>query len=161
MGKEIERKFLIKGQLPQGEDLICRKISQGYLSTNPDATVRVRVMDSSGFLTVKGKTKGIKRDEFEYEIPIEDAHKMLTLCGDRVIQKSRFIFVHDGRKWELDIFSGNLDGLRIAEIELESEDEVISLPDFIGKEVSDDPRYFNSNLIMMSKEERDALLKEI
>ena len=148
MGIEIERKYtvnekvhdLIK-QLPSGEE-IC----QGYLNSTPERTVRVRIKGQKAYLTIKGKNQGISRAEFEYEIPIEDGRKLLTLCEPFCIEKIRYTFDSDNFTWELDVFQGAHAGLIIAELELEDPDLSINLPDWIEKEVSDDPRYYNSNL---------------
>jgi len=148
MGLEIERKYtvnekvhdLIKG-LPSGEE-IC----QGYLNSTPERTVRVRIKGQKAYLTVKGKNEGIFRAEFEYEIPIDDARKLLPLCEPFCIEKTRYTFSLDNLTWELDVFQGAHSGLIIAELELEDADLSINLPEWIDKEVSDDPRYYNSNL---------------
>ncbi|MCM1483393.1 MAG: CYTH domain-containing protein [Muribaculaceae bacterium] len=143
MAKEIERKFLVR-DLSFLEQASCSfDIRQGYLSVNPEATVRVRTKGERGFLTVKGITQGASRHEWEYEIPLSDAEEMLRLCPpDKVLEKTRFIV---GR-WEVDMFHGRLDGLILAEIELRSEDEPVTLPSFIGEEVTGDSRYYNSVL---------------
>ena len=151
MAKEIERKFLVK----PGTDLAKladRSVDmiQGYLSTDPAATVRIRVTGDKGYLTVKGKTTGIERSEWEYEIPATDAREMLEQCASKdvaVISKTRY---HCGR-WEIDEYRGALEGLITAEIELSGPEETIELPDWIEKEVSDDPRYFNSMLARHGK----------
>lgn len=150
MGKEIERKFLVNGDSYRHTACRTQHIRQGYLNTNPDSTVRIRVKDSHGYITVKGRTAGITRNEWEYEIPLADAEEMLDrLCGQRVIDKVRYIVEYDGLQWEIDEFHGFLEGLVLAEVELPCETRAIDkFPDFIGREVSDDPRYFNSSLIM-------------
>lgn len=142
---EIERKFLVDEKkiaalnLQGGE-----KIFQGYLSKNP--TVRVRVKDNRGFLTIKSRNVGIIRSEFEYEIPLADAEEILKLCGANVLQKVRYKVEHAGKIFEVDIFAGKHQGLILAEVELNSPTEFVDLPDWIGEEVSDNPKYFNSNL---------------
>ena len=142
---EIERKFLVDEKkiatlnLTGGE-----KIFQGYLSKNP--TVRVRVKNNRGFLTIKSKNVGIVRNEFEYEIPLADAEEILKLCGANVLQKVRYKVEHAGKIFEVDIFSGKHQGLILAEVELNSPTENVDLPSWIGEEVSDNPKYFNSNL---------------
>lgn len=150
MGKEIERKFLVNGN--SYRDMACHSqhIRQGYLNTNPDSTVRIRIKDSHGYITVKGRTTGITRNEWEYEIPLADAEEMLErLCGAQVIDKVRYVVNHGNLQWEIDEFHGSLEGLVLAEVELPDETYAIDkFPDFIGREVSDDPRYFNSALIM-------------
>jgi CYTH domain-containing protein len=147
MAQEIERKFLITGEawreLAKGT-----AYRQGYLSTVKERTVRVRTIDDKGFLTIKGITVGATRAEYEYEIPAEDANEMLDdLCEQPIIEKKRYKVPLDGFIWEIDEFGGVNEGLIVAEIELESEDQEFNKPDWIGDEVSGDPRYFNSNLI--------------
>lgn len=144
MGKEIERKFLVAADWkPSGPG---KRIVQGYLSDAPKSTVRVRIADGRGYITVKGETKGIERSEFEYEIPLEDAEEMLTFCAMPPIEKYRHEEYFNGRKWEIDIFCGENAPLVLAEIELSAQDEKFCAPTWLGKEVSDDPRYYNSNL---------------
>lgn len=144
MSLEIERKFLVdakkiaKLNLRDGE-----KICQGYLSTSP--TVRVRIRNNRGYLTVKSATQGIVRNEFEYEIPLRDAEEILKLC-EHSLEKTRYKIKFAGHIFELDIFEGRHAGLILAEVEMKSPDEVVRLPHWIGKEVSNDPRYYNSNL---------------
>lgn len=146
MAVEIERKFLVdKRKLRELKFSSEEKIAQGYLSTSP--TVRVRLKDNRGFLTIKSPTKGISRQEFEYEIPAEDAEQLLKLCGRRVLKKYRRKISYGGHVWEVDFFAGRHAGLILAEVELNSPDEIIELPDWISREVSRDSRYFNSNLV--------------
>ncbi len=147
MGKEIERKFLVNGDawrsLGQGT---CYR--QGYLSTVKERTVRVRTIADKGYLTVKGVTEGIARAEFEYEIPIDDANALLDgLCERPLIEKDRYKISHGDHTWEVDEFFGDNAGLIMAEVELEREDQAFETPEWVGAEVSDDPRYFNANLI--------------
>lgn len=147
MAKEIERKFLITGEawreLAKGTSY-----RQGYLSTVKERTVRVRTIDDKGFLTIKGITVGATRAEYEYEISAADANEMLDdLCEQPIIEKNRYKVPLDGFTWEIDEFGGVNDGLIVAEVELESEDQAFNKPDWIGEEVTGDPRYFNSNLI--------------
>lgn len=145
MGQEIERKFLVVRELwePKGEGV---RIAQGYLNADPERTVRVRVKGNMGYLTVKGKNEGIARKEFEYEIPLEDAEEMLKLCALPIIEKRRFREKVEGHTWEVDAFSGDNRGLLLAEIELQEENESFKRPEWLGREVSEDPRYYNSNL---------------
>ena len=120
---------------------------QGYIASG-NATVRVRIVGDQGFLTIKGKTQGLTRSEFEYPIPAEDAHAMLeTLCDRPFIQKTRYQVTHEGLIWEIDEFDGDNQGLILAEVELTDEQQAIALPDWIGDEVSHDYRYFNANLV--------------
>ena len=150
--KEIERKFLVKASIQEVIGYLEPKtIRQGYIMDEDGKTVRVRTKGQKAFLTIKGKTEGISRDEFEYEIPVEDAEKLLDNFCRNELNKDRFEFRHGEKKWEIDVFKGRLNGLIIAEIELESEDEAFSLPDWVEKEVSDDPRYYNSNLVKVDK----------
>ncbi len=147
MAKEIERKFLVVGdawrQLAKGTTY-----RQGYLSTVKERTVRVRTIDATGYLTIKGITVGSTRVEHEYEIPADDAREMLDdLCEQPIIEKNRYKIEFDGLVWEVDEFFGVNDGLIVAEVELESEDHAFTKPDWIGEEIVNDPRYFNSNLI--------------
>jgi len=148
MKTEIERKFLVVGDAWRDAADEGRLCEQGYISSDPEnITVRVRVFGSQGFLTLKGPTKGISRSEMEYEIPVEEAEYMLrNFCGDRVVSKMRYLLEVNGLRWELDEFSGENKGLIVAEIELESEDQPFEKPDWLGSEVSFDPRYFNSAL---------------
>lgn len=146
MGLEIERKYLVKGNSYKALTEESHIIRQGYLQREPSRTVRIRICDSKGFITVKGVTTGCTRLEYEYEIPLEDATHMLALCEGRVISKVRNIVHHMGMKWEVDAFMDDLSPLTVAEIELPYEDFRFELPDFIGEEVTDDPKYYNSNL---------------
>ena len=146
MAVEIERKFLVNVEkLPERILIDGEKISQGYLCIEPARTVRIRIKGGQGFLTIKGLTVGIARKEFEYEIPLEDAQELLKLCIN-ILEKVRYKVNYAGKIWEIDIFSGRHEGLILAEVELLSDEEIIELPDWVDKEVSDDPRYFNSNL---------------
>lgn len=147
MGKEIERKFLVKGTAWKAlaPGTVYR---QGYLSTVKERTVRVRTVGEKGFLTIKGVTTGVTRAEFEYEVPAADANAMLDgLCEKPLVEKTRYKIPLDGYTWEVDEFHGDNDGLVVAEVELKSADEKPPLPAWIGEDVSSDPRYFNSNLV--------------
>ena len=147
MALEIERKFLVdKRKLYATEFFSEEKIVQGYLSRHP--TVRVRLTDTRGFLTIKSSTRGITRREFEYEIPTEDAEELLKLCGRRVLKKYRRKVEYGGHVWEVDFFAGRHAGLILAEVELTSPDEPLDLPEWVTREVSHDKNYYNSNLIM-------------
>ncbi|MFZ1863903.1 MAG: CYTH domain-containing protein [Polyangiales bacterium] len=147
MGEEIERKFLVHGE-GWRDEATGTLYRQGFLSTEPERTVRVRVAGEMGWITVKGRTAGARRAEFEYEIPAADAREMLdTLCKRPLIEKVRYT-VRTGRHvWEIDVFQGDNAGLVVAEIELEAEDEAFEKPSWIGDEVTEDPRYFNSSLV--------------
>jgi len=146
MGYEIERKFLVVGNQWK-KDTDGTLYRQGYLSTEKERTVRVRSIENSAFLTVKGINSGIRRLEFEYEIPLSDAETMLEdLCEQPIIEKYRYRIIYNGFTWEVDEFLGENAGLVIAEIELDNEEQSFERPPWIGKEVSGDPRYFNSVL---------------
>lgn len=147
MGTEIERKFLVSGD-GWRQDSTSTSFRQGYLSTVKERTVRVRSAGGQGWLTIKGVTVGTTRTEFEYEIPLDDANAMLDeLCERPIIEKTRHIVDVDGTRWEIDEFGGVNEGLIVAEVELDSPDEAFTAPDWLGDEVTDDPRYFNANLI--------------
>jgi adenylate cyclase len=146
--KEIERKYLVgETILDVVKYLQSKKIRQGYISDLDGKTVRVRTKGDKGYLTIKGKTIGISRDEFEYEIPLGDANQLLTDFCAKVLEKERYELIIGEKKWEVDIFHGKLEGLMIAEIELESEDETFELPNWIEREVSSEIQYYNSKLI--------------
>ncbi len=147
MGKEIERKFRVKGDawksLAKGT-----RYCQGYLSSVKERTVRVRTVGDKGFLTVKGITTGASRTEYEYPIPVSDAEGMLNdLCEKPLIEKNRYKIKDRNLTWEVDEFFGENKGLIVAEVELQSEGQSVGKPEWIGEEVTGDPRYFNANLI--------------
>lgn len=147
MGQEIERKFLVKNNAWKAgtQGTVYR---QGYLSSVKERVVRVRTIEDKGFLTIKGLTKGVSRAEFEYEISVGDANAMLDhICEKPLIEKTRYRVPVGGLVFEVDEFFGENAGLVVAEVELQDEKQGIDLPDWIGAEVSGDPRYFNSNLI--------------
>ncbi|MBE0565744.1 MAG: CYTH domain-containing protein [Krumholzibacteria bacterium] len=146
MGKEIERKFLVKDDRYRrlGEGVLFR---QGYLNSAKERVVRVRTMGDAAALTVKGVTVGATRLEFEYAIPLADARQLLDLCEQPLIEKTRYKVAAGDLVWEIDEFQGANEGLVVAECELEAEDQQVALPDWVGLEVTGDPRYFNSNLI--------------
>ena len=147
MAEEIERKFLVAGD-GWRDEAEGTPYCQGFLSTEPERTVRVRLAGSRGSITIKGKTIGARREEFEYEISPDDARRMLdTLCKRPLIEKVRYTLPLGRHTWEIDVFEGENSGLVVAEIELASEDEAFDKPDWTGEEVTDDPRYFNSNLV--------------
>ncbi|MTJ92155.1 MAG: CYTH domain-containing protein [Desulfovibrio sp.] len=147
MGKEIERKFLINGDdwraLAQGT-----MYRQGYLNSAKERTVRVRTVGDRAFLTIKGITVGATRAEYEYEIPFGDCNALLDNLAEKpLIEKKRYKIKQGEFVWEIDEFFGDNQGLIVAEIELVSEDQVFNKPQWVGEEVTGDPRYFNSNLI--------------
>lgn len=146
MAKEIERKYRVLDNIELDNHPYV-VIKQGYLSVDPERTVRIRIKDNEAFLTIKGKSKGIERDEFEYGVPVEDATQMLAMTPYR-IYKRRYLIQHKNHLWEVDIFEDQNQGLRIAEVELSKADEHIDFPHWIGEEVSEDIRYYNSQLCL-------------
>ena len=146
MGEEIERKYLVCGKTWKelGEGTLYR---QGYLNSHKERVVRVRIMGERAVLTIKGISVGATRLEFEYDIPFADCNELLELCEQPLIEKTRYKVDHGGLTWEVDEFHGVNEGLVVAECELESEDQHVDKPAWIGDEVTGDPRYFNSNLI--------------
>ena len=147
MAIEIERKFLVADDSWRGLGPGSR-YRQGYLSTEPGRTVRVRVADGKGYLTIKGKTVNATRAEYEYVIPLQDAAAILDeLCERPLIEKTRYRIDYQGLLWEVDEFEGENAGLVIAEVELAVADQAVALPAWIGEEVTADPRYYNASLI--------------
>lgn len=147
MGLEIEKKFLITNDnwktLGTGKEY-----SQGYLSSGKETSLRIRTIGERGIITVKGPNEGGKRLEFEYDIPYVDAREMLDkLCHKPLIDKIRYKIPFGGFTWEVDVFKGENEGLVFAEIELESVDQPFDIPEWIGEEVTGDPRYYNANLV--------------
>lgn len=147
MSQEIERKFLLKNT--DWENLVVKQtsIKQGYLNSNKYRNVRVRITNNLAVLTVKGITQNMTRQEFEYEIPLEDAQALLSLCEKPLIEKTRYIVPYGNKIWEIDKFYGDNQGLIVAEIELSNEKEVFTIPNWVGEEVTQDTRYYNSSLI--------------
>lgn len=147
MAKEIERKFKVNGDFI-GESHHAYQIAQGYLSTDPARTVRVRIRDDEGFLTIKGARDATAMScaEHEFPIPVDKAREILRLALPTVIDKTRYLVTFGGHLWEVDQFHGANEGLIIAEIELESEDEAFEKPLWLGEEVTGDPRYYNASL---------------
>ena len=147
MGQEIERKFLVTNDTWR-RNATGTHYRQGFLSTEPERTVRVRIAGDRGTLTIKGKTIGATRPEFEYDIPREDAKQLLdTLCQRPLIEKVRHVLREGAHTWEVDVFEGDNTGLVVAEIELQREDEPFERPPWLGEEVTHDPRYFNASLV--------------
>ena len=146
MSTEIERKFLVDTTrwAPRDAGTVFR---QGYLSSHRERTVRIRLEGERAKLTIKGPTRGVTRVELEYDIPREDAARLLELCEQPLIEKTRYVEDHHGLRWEIDVFHGANAGLVVAEVELASEDQVVTKPAWVTEEVSEDPRYFNANLI--------------
>lgn len=147
MATEIERKFLVTPGAWTPRDAGTH-FKQGYLSSQKERVVRVRIEGTRAVLTIKGVTTGVSRAEFEYAIPIDDAAVLLDqLCEQPLIDKHRHVEAFGGHTWEIDVFHGDNEGLVVAEVELASADEPLALPPWVGAEVSGDPRYFNSNLL--------------
>jgi adenylate cyclase len=147
MATEIERKFLVQGDSWRMQAVGSARLAQGYLSSNSKATVRIRLYDNvRAVVTIKGKTAGISRAEFEYVVPLADGRELLELARPEVVLKTRYRVPHDGMVWEVDVFEGAHAGLVMAEVELESADQTIALPDWAGREVSYDDRYANASL---------------
>ncbi len=141
---EIERKFLVVGNTWRDAPAVF--YSQGYLNRDKARTVRVRIAGEEAFLTIKGTSVGATRAEFEYPIPVWDARELLVMCEQPLIEKNRRKILHEGFIWEVDEFLGDNLGLVVAEIELPAEDTVFARPTWVGEEVTEDVRYFNSNL---------------
>ncbi|MCK4767779.1 MAG: CYTH domain-containing protein [Desulfobacula sp.] len=147
MAIETERKFLLH-YLPSSLLTRGTLIRQGYMVTKKNIVVRIRLSGDNAFLTVKGATRNASRKEYEYPVPQQDAMEMLSIfCKKPLIEKTRYQIEFKGFEWVIDLFSGVNKGLVVAEIELDSIDQLFEKPDWIGKEVTHDPRYFNSNLI--------------
>lgn len=147
MSVEVERKFLVVADSWRAGARACR-IRQGYLCLGEDTTVRIRIADQSAFITVKSKTEGMSRAEYEYGIPLADGIAMLEgLCARPLIEKTRHFVEHAGKTWTIDVFGGENAGLVVAEIELADPDEKVDLPAWAGEEVTYDPRYRNSALV--------------
>lgn len=148
MAQEIERKFLVKGDF-KSEVFKRTRITQGYLSSVPERTVRVRVKGDKGFITIKGigNETGASRYEWEKEIPVEDVRELLKICEPGVIDKTRYLVKNGEYTFEVDEFYGDNDGLTVAEIELPSEDAAFNKPAWLGEEVTGDVRYYNSMLM--------------
>lgn len=147
MLQEIEKKFLVKGDF-RNEVFKTVHIVQGYLSRVPERVVRIRIKDDKGFITIKGKNVGATRFEWEKEIPFEEAKKLLELCEPGLVDKTRHLIKNtDGKHtWEVDVFHGHKEGIVIAEIELDDENEPFDRPSWLGEEVTGDRRYYNSSL---------------
>lgn len=148
MAQEIERKFLVSGEF-KSQAYAQSRIVQGYISSARGRTVRVRIRDGKGFLTIKGASNvaGTSRYEWEKEITLAEARELMKLCEPGVIDKTRYLIRSGEHIFEVDEFYGENEGLVIAEVELSSEDEKYKKPDFIGKEVTGDIRYYNSHLM--------------
>ena len=148
MATEIERKFLILNQDWQEHVGAEVHIAQGYLASNEFSSTRIRIQDDKANINIKSATLGITRTEFEYVIPVDDAQQMINdLCVKPIIEKTRYFVRHNKHTWEIDVFSGDNEGLIVAEIELSSTDEAFETPSWIGEEVSNDARYYNVCLV--------------
>jgi adenylate cyclase len=148
MALEIERKFLLKNDNWRSGKETGILYRQGYLSIEPERVVRVRVADQTGVITIKGKSEGAQRKEFEYEIPLSDAGELLDkLCLNPLIEKYRYKIDYENFIWEIDEFIGDNSGLILAELELQNAHQKFTYPDWVGEEVTDDPKYYNSNLV--------------
>ena len=148
MHLEIERKFLIthEGWRPSVQTEL--HLRDGLIADDGGRKVRVRICDGSGSLTIKGVRRGLARSEFTYDLPLHEAEGLLrTMCGERVIEKVRYLVPHEGFTWSVDVYGGVLDGVVIAEIELQFESQEFGRPDWIGEEVTGDPRYRKVNLL--------------
>jgi adenylate cyclase len=145
---EIERKFLVKSEEFKAISFAKNEISQGYLNSNPERTVRVRIKGNQGYLTIKGKGNetGLSRLEWEVEIPFDEAKMLLNLCESGVISKMRYEVKFGNHVYEVDEFFGENEGLVLAEIELKSEEEAFEKPDWLGEEVTNNEKYYNSYL---------------
>jgi adenylate cyclase len=148
MAQEIERKFLLAHDGWRTAVSHHEAMRQGYLAASPQCSIRIRIADKQAFLNLKSATLGVSRHEFEYPVPVDEAREMFTLfCADRCLDKVRYYVPQGPHIWEIDVFEGQNAGLVVAEIELTSADEDFVRPSWLGREVSDDPRYYNSCLI--------------
>lgn len=148
-GLEIERKFLVRNDDYKRQAFSSSRISQGYICSGHGRTVRVRIRDNRGYLTIKGPSgaDGLTRYEFEKEITLEEAEQLMKICEPGSIEKTRYLVKSGQHTFEVDEFYGDNEGLVMAEVELSSEDEAFEKPDFIGQEVTGDRRYYNSHLL--------------
>lgn len=148
MATEIERKFLVSGDSWRQSADVGIHFRQGYLIGAEKASVRIRIEGERANINIKSATLGVRRQEYEYAIPLKDAEEMLdTLCEQPQIEKTRYLVPHEGHTWEVDVFAGDNQGLIVAEIELADEDETFARPEWVGDEVSGDTRYYNVCLV--------------
>ena len=149
MAREIERKFLVKGDFMR-EAYAAVRVTQGFLSSVPERVVRIRIKGDKGYITIKGigDASGVSRYEWEKEIPVDEAQELLLLCEPGVIDKTRYLIDAGEYTFEVDVFHGDNEGLVIAEIELPDEDAPFKHPSWLGREVTGDPRYYN---VMLAK----------
>ena len=157
MSIEIEHKYLTSNDSYKEMAVSSQRISQGYLSRDKERTVRIRTKDDKGYITVKTKNVGDARNEFEYPIPQHDAYLLIEKCQPPVLEKERYIVPYKGFVWEIDEFKRELSGITLAEIELPSSDTHYDIPAFIGRNVTGDPRYYNSNIHLLAKENSTQL----
>lgn len=147
MGVEIEKKFLIKKDLWEKVKADGTLYRQGYMLKDADKTIRIRTIENdNGYITIKGKTKGFSRPEYEYSIPLQEAEELLEKFCEAIVEKKRYKVKVAGKLWEVDEFLGDNEGLLLAELELKNETETFDLPEWIDKEVTNDQRYYNSQL---------------
>ncbi len=148
MGVEIERKFLIIGDYKHLAKEVD-EISQGYLSLSNEQAVRIRVSGEKGYITIKGmgNKTGVSREEWEYEIPVSDSRELLKLCKNGIIRKLRYLIDFEGKTFEVDEFSGDNEGLVVAELELNSENEPFEKPSWLGREITGEDKYYNLMLV--------------
>lgn len=145
---EIERKFLVESDAWRSQADPGQRLCQGYVAHGEDSSIRVRLAGEQAWLTIKGTHAGLSRPEFEYEIPVAEAQQMLDLfCPKPLLTKTRHRLLHAGMLWEIDVFAGHAAGLVLAEVELSDVEQIVAIPDWAGREVTDDPRYRNSAII--------------
>jgi len=157
MGIEIERKFLVRSDAWRDHASAGVPYRQGYLSGTKTCSIRARLAGERGYLNIKSATLGVTRKEYEYQIPAAEARELLDhFCDGPLIEKTRYLVEHAGHTWEVDVFEGDNAGLIVAEVELEDEAEPMELPDWVGEEVSHDPRYYNVNLVHHPYKDWDA-----
>ena len=148
MGKEIERKFLVNAERWKNLEKPKPKLyRQGYFTTTPGKSIRIRNAGDKSYLTIKSETAGLTRSEFEFEIPNDDAQELLDKFCDKELEKYRYIIFYKNKKWEIDVFLNENQGLVIAEIELERPDECVDLPDWVDIEVTSNKKYYNAQLV--------------
>lgn len=157
MNLEIEHKYLLKNDSYHSMAVDKYHIIQGYLSRDKELTIRIRIKDDTAFLTIKTHNKGDARNEFEYPIPQHDAYLLIEKCQPPVLEKERYIVPYKGFVWEIDEFKRELSGITLAEIELPSSGTHYDIPAFIGRNVTGDPRYYNSNIHLLAKENSTQL----
>lgn len=147
MGKETERKFLVRNRSFEKDAKQIITIAQGYLCNQQDKNVRIRIAGEKAFITIKGKTTGFSRPEFEYPVPVDEAREIIDLFCDAIIRKKRYLVHYENHIWEVDVFDGENEGLVLAEIELPDENTSFKKPDWLGEEVTGNPEYYNAMLI--------------